>query len=123
MRYEEINDLCNRTARDTMPTLENLKDLLEYPDRRIKPLVLIMISSGMRLEGWQWLQLKHVTPVDKNCQPASVDKIEEMVAAKLTVYAGEPEQYTSFIRPEAYNALQEWINYRKENGEIIGSES
>jgi hypothetical protein len=67
--------------------------------------------------------LKHVTPVDKNCQPVSVDKIDEMLAAKLIVYAGEPEQYTSFITPEAYNALQEWIDYRKENGEIIGSES
>jgi integrase len=41
----------------------------------------------------------------------------------LIVYAGEPEQYTSFITPEAYNALQEWIDYRKENGENIESES
>jgi hypothetical protein len=44
------------------------------------------------------LRKKHVTPI-KN-------EKEEIIAAKLIVYAGEPEEYFTFITPEAYNAFQ-----------------
>ena len=40
-----------------------------------------------------------------------------MAAAKLVVYPNEPEQYFTFITPEAYFALKEWLDYRKQNGE------
>ena len=34
---------------------------------------------------------------------------------------GEPEEYFTFMTPEAYNAVNEWMNYRASFGEeIIG---
>jgi hypothetical protein len=116
-----MKDIGRRVANDRAPTLEEIKKLLEYPDRRIKPLVLITMSSGIRIDAWNWLQLKHVTPLGKGSKPVSSQ--EEVAAAKLVVYAGEPEQYFSFITPEAYTSLMEWMNYRKQNGESIGPES
>jgi len=36
-------------AEDRAPTIEEIQKLLEYPDRRIKVIILTMISCGMRL--------------------------------------------------------------------------
>jgi integrase len=45
------------------------------------------------------------------------------VAARITVYAGENEQYYSYITPEALKALQEWMDYRRQAGEQITPDS
>jgi len=67
----------------------------------MKPLVLVMCSSGIRLGAWMSLQWKHIEPKKKKNEKGE----DEVIAAKVTVYAGEPEQYYSFITPEAYSAL------------------
>ena len=40
----------------------------------------------------------------------------------MIVYAGEDEEYFTFISPEAWDALKDWMNYRK-SGEIINDSS
>ncbi len=34
---------------DRAPTIEEIQKIIEYPDRRIKPLILCMVSGGFRL--------------------------------------------------------------------------
>lgn len=46
-----------------------------------------------------------------------------VIAAKFVVYAGEPEEYYSFITPEAYDALLNWMDYRAADGERITVDS
>jgi integrase len=102
-------------ANDRAPTIEEIQKIIEYPDRRIKPLILCMVSGGFRLGAWNYLKWKHVIPM-KN-------KEDEIIAAKLIIYAGEPEEYYCFITPEAYTILKNWIDYRSEAGEDITGES
>src|SRR5687768_14850410 len=40
---------ARQSANDRAPTIDEIRKLLEYPDRRIKPIVYTMISSGIRL--------------------------------------------------------------------------
>jgi hypothetical protein len=39
------------------------------------------------------------------------------------VYAGEEDQYFTFITPEAYYALEGWMHYRRDSGEPINEKS
>jgi hypothetical protein len=41
------------------------------------------------------------------------------VAAKLIVYAGELDQYYTFITPEAYDALKDWMEFRSSYDEQV----
>lgn len=102
-------------ANDRSPTTEEIKKLLEYPDRRIKPIVYTMTSCGMRLGAWDYLRWKHITPFH--------DENGNVLAAKIVIYAGDPEEYFSFITPESYISLKEWMDFRAEYGEKITENS
>jgi integrase len=105
-----------KAADDRAPTLEEIQKILEFPDRRIGPLVLTLVSSGIRIGAFETLKWKHIKPIyskDKN----------EVVAAKILVYPGDREEYYSFLTPEAYTSLEEWMTYRSKCGEQITKES
>src|SRR5690606_16894091 len=94
-----------RYADDRAPTLDEIRKLVEYPDRRMKAIISVMISSGIRLGAWDYLKLEDVIPM--------LDEKGDVVAAKLIVYSGEPEEYFTFISQESYNFLNEWIEFRR----------
>ena len=102
-------------SNDRTPTIEEIKKLIEYPDRRLKAIIFTLSSSGIRLGAWEYLRWKHIMPLYSDDG--------ELVAAKIIVYAGEDEQYYSFITSEAYLALKEWIDFRESYGEKITGES
>jgi integrase len=101
-------------AEDRAPLIEEIQKLIEYPDRRLKAIISTMVSSGIRLAAWDDLKVKHIQPIEKD---------GNIVAAKIIVYAASDEQYYSFITPEAYDALKEWIDFRKNSGEKVTDES
>ena len=104
-----------RYADDRAPTLEEIKKLCEYPDRRIKPLVYTMVSSGIRVGAWDYLRWGNIRPIEKE---------SEIVAARLTVYAGEEDDtYITYMTPSAYRDLSDWMKFREESGEVITDKS
>jgi integrase len=77
----------------------------------MKSTVLIMASSGCRVGFAEYLKVKHIGEFEKNgCK-------------SILVYGGDKEEYHSFINSETVKVIDEWIKYRKSNGEIITGES
>lgn len=66
-----------RYSNDRPPSMEEIRKLIQYPDRRIKPIVLVMISSGIRVSSWSYLKWGDFTPIYNN---------DILVAAKLKVF-------------------------------------
>lgn len=99
---------------DRAPTIDEIRKLLEYPDRRLKPIIYTMASSGIRIGAWDYLKWKDIIPIYQK---------EKLVAAKIVVYSQDPERYFSFITVEAYNAIKDWMEYRSTFGENITGES
>lgn len=108
-------------ADDRSPTIEEIRKLVEFSDPRIKPLVYLMSSSGIRLGAIDYLRWKDIVPLyDEDDYTKDYTKV---IAAKLIVYPGEPEQYYTFISPEAYSSLLNWMNFRESHGEMVTGDS
>ena len=65
----------NKQPMTEAPAIEEIQRLVEFPDRRIKPIIYTMASSGIRIGAWEYLRWKHVEPI-RNHQG-------EVVAARL----------------------------------------
>jgi integrase len=105
---------AKRFADDRAPTLQEIRKIVEYPDRRIKPVICIMASTGIRVGAWDYLKYGHITPIEREGKVA---------AAKVLVYAGTPDSYITFMTPEAYREVEAWMKFRKQCGEKISSDS
>lgn len=103
-----------RFANDRAPTIEEIRKIYNVCDLRGKAMLLLMLSSGIREGALEGLSIRHLTPIERD---------GKIVAARLVVYPGEPEEYVAFATPEAYFAIQEYLSYRQKAGERIGPES
>ncbi len=103
-----------RTGKDRAITADEIKQLLKCADLRSKALILLMASSGIRVGAIPDLRVKHLKLFQED---------NKTLASSLQVYAGSNQEYSTFITPEAYEAVQEYLEYRKCQGEYIDSNS
>jgi hypothetical protein len=106
-----------RFSDDRAPIVNEIQKITEYPDRRIKPIVYVMASSGIRVGAWDYLKWGHITPIPDE------ENNSVIIAAKMRVYADEDDEYFTFISSEALHALKEWMDFRQSNGEEITNQS
>lgn len=90
---------ARRFADDRATTLDEIRSIIEQPDRRIKPVIYTTSSGGIPLEAQNYLRWGQIKPIETD---------GKVVAAKITSDAGDPEEYFSFITPETKtsNCLQ-----------------
>ena len=110
-----------KSSDDRIPTEDEIKKLVAYPDLRIKGIIYTMLSSGIRRSSWKYMQWKHI-------QPYKDENTGKVLCAKLTAYnikrKGKGDKwYYTFISSEAYHALLEYREHRERHGEKVGGES
>jgi hypothetical protein len=105
---------ARRYALDRAPTIEELRLLTSNADTRFQAILLSMLSSGIRVGAWEYLNWGNVEPIKHD---------GKIIAAKLIIYQREPEEYITFITPEAYGKLEQYIRLRSEHGEKISKHS
>jgi len=98
-----------RTVKDVAYTHEEIQQMLKFCNERMKMIILLMSSTGMRLGAITDLKLKHL------------EKIEN--SYKFTIYENAQEEYTTFCTPECAEAIDTYLDYRKRFGEPLGPES
>jgi integrase len=116
INWEKISRMmphARKVGQDRAPTVEEVREILANCDLRMKAIILLLVSGGMRIGAFDYLRWKDVEPV----------KLGDQEFAKVTVYRGEPEQYTTFVTPEAYRTLVEYRERRKNRGDNLTSET
>jgi integrase len=103
----------DESIKDDRPyTTEEIGQVLKECDLRSKAIILLLCSSGMRKGALHLLRINHL--VEMNNQHHTF---------KTRVYAGTHDEYFTFCTPECYNAIQDYLNYRKRCGEKLESKS
>jgi len=94
---------------DRAYTHEEIKKILDISDLRMKSIVLLMASSGIRIGSIPLLKLKNLEKIDSTY--------------KITVYEGTNDQYYTFCTPECTYFIDTYLEYRTQNGEILHKDS
>lgn len=97
------------TGRDYWTTEDIRKMLQVAKNKRTIALIHFLSSTGCRIGALFELRLKHVADIE-DCKA-------------ITLYPGSIEEYTGFLTPEASRAFDDYINKRRNDGEIITSDT
>ncbi len=91
-------------------THEEIQKLLNVCDLRMRMVILLLASTGMRIGALPTLKIRD-TPTLKDAQ------------YHITVYSGTKEKYTTFMTPECRHALDAYLEYRTRSGEKLEPDS
>lgn len=96
-----------RVQKDRPYKIDEIKRILERSDLRMKVVVLLLASTGMRIGALPDLELRHLT------------KVTEHNLYEITVYEGTNDEYLTYCTPEAANVIDLWLDGRKRCGENL----
>ena len=115
---------ARRFALDRIPTMDEIHKIKEHSDVRGKALTLVLCTSGIREGAIEYLTVRNLKPVRIDTAADVGGGGGGRTLGKLTVYEGElDEEYITFITPEAYEAVQSYLVWRREHGETITDDS
>lgn len=84
VNWEKLNKKLPKgreAADDRPPTVEEVKKILRFVDPRIRLIVLVMISSGIRIGSWDYMRRGRISPIERD---------GKVVAARLNAYNKGP---------------------------------
>jgi len=86
-----------------------IKQVADASDLRIRCMILLLSSTGIRIGAVPLLKLKHLEKLDS--------------LYKITIYENTRDQYFTFCTPETAECIDSYLEYRKRCGEKLTGES
>jgi integrase len=114
LNWKKIIKYCPEPVTNNLRsyTKEEIIKLLSLADPRDRCLILLMVSTGMRVGAIKTLRKKHLT------------KLDESNIGILIVYAeSKRDCYNTPVTPECMAAIDEYLEYRRKQCEKITDES
>lgn len=109
-RLRGVMPVVRKVGRDRAPTVQEIRKAIEYGDLRMRTVILLMVSSGIRIGAFDYLKRKDV-------------QVLQSGRGLLTVYRDEPEEYKTFVSAEALATLKEYENERERYFEKLTPDS
>jgi integrase len=100
-----------RQHKDRAYTREEIHQLLEISDERMKVVILLFASCGLRPGALPDLKMQHL------------HYKEEYSVYRITVYEGHEKEYFTFCTPECAKAIKSYLEYRQRCGERLTDNS
>jgi integrase len=94
-----------KIKKDRAYTHQEIHRLLDFADERLRVVIYILASSGIRIGALPSLRLRNLSD------------------NKLVVYENSNEEYITFITLECKQAINAYLDMRKRYGEIISADS
>lgn len=120
-RYDDLNWYTlarykgresSQVTRDRIYTKDEIQLLLNHASLRMKVVILLMLSSGMRVGAVTDLRLYDLVYREKE------------MFYQITVYSNSPKyQYYTFCTPECTHYINLYLEYRQRKGERLTPES
>jgi integrase len=99
---ESVND-------DRPYTVNEIQRMLSVADLRTKAMILLMVSTGMRIGALHSLRIEDLQQLQYcNC-----------CIYKIQVYARTKDRYYTFCTPESAKSIDEYLDYRVRCGEVL----
>ena len=100
-----------RARKDRAYTHEEIGKMLEIADERMRAVILLLASTGMRIGAIPSLKLKNLEKIGKND------------LYKIVVYETFRQEYLTFCSPECAKALDAYLESRSRYGERMTADS
>jgi hypothetical protein len=94
---------------DEAYTHEDITKLIAVSDSRMKMVILIFASTGIRVDAVHSIKLRNLTKIDSHN------------LYKIVIYEGYNEQYFTFCTPECTSVIDSYLDYRRRSGEILNA--
>ncbi len=94
-----------KMKKDRAYTHEQIHKLLDFADERLRVVIYILASSGIRIGALPSLRLRNLEDT------------------KITVYENTNDEYVTFISQECKNAIQNYLDMRSRYGEKLTPDS
>jgi integrase len=102
-----------KSKKDRPYEYEEIRRLLDIADERMRTVVLLLASTGMRIGAIPDLRLKNIEKISDS----------DLLIYKITVYEGFKEEYITFTTPECTAAIDNYLAMRSRYGEKLDASS